>query len=42
MKIKFYNIKENYNPNIIYFNCIKKNVKIEEIRNLKSIYKNLQ
>ena len=22
--------------NIVYFNCIKKNVKIEEIRNLKS------
>ena len=33
---KLHNIKENSNGNIIYFNCIKKNIKIEEIRNLKS------
>ena len=33
---KLYNIKENSNANIVYFNCIKKNVKIEEIRILKS------
>ena len=33
---KLQNIKENSNVNIVYFNCIKKNVKIEEIRILKS------
>ena len=33
---KLHNIKENSNGNVIYFNCIKKNIKIEEIRNLKS------
>ena len=33
---KLCNIKENSNVNIVYFNCIKKNVKIEEIRILKS------
>ena len=33
---KLHNIKENFNENVIYFNCIKKNIKIEEIRNLKS------
>jgi len=32
---KLHNIKDNSNPNIIYFNCIQKNVKIDEIRNLK-------
>ena len=29
-------IKENSNVNIIYFNCIQNNVKIDDIRNLKS------
>tara|TARA_B100000963_G_C22478574_1_gene603579 strand:- start:174 stop:980 length:807 start_codon:yes stop_codon:yes gene_type:complete len=33
---KLSNIKENSNANIVYFNCIQKNVKIEEIRSLKS------
>ena len=33
---KFFHIKENSNENIIYFNCINKNVKIDEIRNLRS------
>ena len=32
---KLQNIKENSNINIVYFNCIQKNVKIEEIRSLK-------
>ena len=32
---KLQNIKENSNVNIVYFNCIQKNVKIEEIRSLK-------
>tara|TARA_Y200000002_G_scaffold297428_1_gene252060 strand:- start:2137 stop:3027 length:891 start_codon:yes stop_codon:yes gene_type:complete len=32
---KLHNIKDNFNGNVIYFNCIKKNIKIEEIRNLK-------
>ena len=32
---KLHDIKENYNANIIYFNCIKKNVKIDEIRKLR-------
>ena len=32
---KLQNIKENSNVNIVYFNCIQKNVKIEE--NLKGI-----
>ena len=29
-------IKENSNLNIVYFNCIQNNVKIDDIRNLKS------
>ena len=29
------NIKENYNPNVIYFNCSNNNVKIDDIRNLR-------
>ena len=33
---RLHNIKENSNGNVIYFNCIKKNIKIEDIRNLKS------
>lgn len=32
---KLHDIKENSNANIVYFNCIQKNVKIEEIRNLR-------
>ena len=33
---KVFNIlKENYNPNIIYFECIDKKVKIEDIRELR-------
>ena len=31
-----YNIKDNSNANIVYFSCIQKNVKIDEIRSLKS------
>ncbi len=34
---KLHNIEENSNANIVYFNCIQKNIKIDEIRNLKSI-----
>ena len=34
---KFYHIKEKSNENIIYFNCINNKVKIDEIRNLRSI-----
>tara|TARA_B100001057_G_scaffold153570_1_gene153669 strand:- start:988 stop:1881 length:894 start_codon:yes stop_codon:yes gene_type:complete len=30
------NLKENYNTNIIYFNCINNNVKIDNIRNLRA------
>ncbi len=30
-----HNIKENYNSNIIYYSCIEKNVKIDDIRNLR-------
>ena len=30
-----YNIKENYNANIIYYSCIDKNIKIDDIRNLR-------
>ncbi len=33
---KLYNIKDNSNANIVYFSCIQKNVKIDEIRSLKS------
>ena len=29
------NLKDNYNPNLIYHNCAHKNVKIDDIRNLK-------
>ncbi len=29
------NLKENYNPNIIYHNCIGNNIKIDDIRKLK-------
>ncbi len=32
---KFYHIKENSNENIIYFDCIKNKVKIDEIRSLR-------
>ncbi len=31
----FDNIKENYNPSVIYYNCENKKVKIEDIRNLR-------
>ena len=30
-----YNLKENLNPNIVYYKCIDKNVKIDDIRNLR-------
>ena len=30
-----FDIKENYNPNIIYFNCLNNNVKIDDIRKLR-------
>ncbi len=30
------NISENYNPNVLYYNCNNKNVKIEDIRSLRS------
>ena len=29
------NMKENYNPNVIYFNCLNNNVKIDDIRKLR-------
>ena len=29
------NIKENYNPIVIYFSCSNNNVKIDDIRNLR-------
>lgn len=32
----FLNIKENTNPNIIYYKCADKNVKIEDIRKLRT------
>ena len=35
-KNKFvFDIKENYNPNVIYFNCLNNNVKIDDIRKLR-------
>ena len=30
-----FDIKENYNPNVIYFNCLNNNVKIDDIRKLR-------
>lgn len=33
----FDNIKENYNQNIIYYNCTDNNVKIDDIRNLRIV-----
>ncbi len=34
-KNKLFNIKENLNPNIIYYSCNNKNVKIDDIRTLR-------